>query len=85
MLGILLIRAVTLPGAYDGIIFFIRPQWDRILDPSVWYAAITQCFFSLAVCFGNLIMYASFNRFDHNVYRDATIVTCKCIAVLLMR
>lgn len=32
-------------------------------------------FFSLAVCFGNLIMYASFNRFDHNVYRDATIVT----------
>lgn len=41
----------------------------------VWYAAITQCFFSLAVCFGNLIMYASFNRFDHNVYRDATIVT----------
>lgn len=41
----------------------------------VWYAAITQCFFSLAVCFGNLIMYSSFNRFDHNVYRDATIVT----------
>lgn len=41
----------------------------------VWYAAITQCFFSLAVCFGNLIMYASFNKFEHNVYRDATIVT----------
>lgn len=41
----------------------------------VWFAAITQCFFSLAVCFGNLIMYASFNRFDHNVYKDATIVT----------
>lgn len=41
----------------------------------VWFAAVTQCFFSLAVCFGNLIMYASFNRFDHNVYRDATIVT----------
>lgn len=41
----------------------------------MWYAAITQCFFSLAVCFGNLIMYASFNKFDHNIYRDATIVT----------
>lgn len=27
------------------------------------------------MCFGNLIMYASFNKFDHNVYRDATIVT----------
>lgn len=49
--------------------------WNFYVDVQVWYAAITQCFFSLAVCFGNLIMYASFNRFDHNVYRDATIVT----------
>ncbi|XP_055309717.1 sodium-dependent nutrient amino acid transporter 1-like [Sitodiplosis mosellana] len=75
ILVILLIRAVTLPGAFNGIMFFIRPKWDKLLDPNVWFAAITQCFFSLAVCFGNLIMYASFNRFDHNVYRDATIVT----------
>ncbi|XP_031631151.1 sodium-dependent nutrient amino acid transporter 1-like [Contarinia nasturtii] len=75
ILLILLARAVTLPGAFNGILFFIRPQWDKLFDPTVWYAAIVQCFFSLAVCFGNLIMYASFNRFDHNVYRDATIVT----------
>lgn len=25
--------------------------------------------------FGNLIMYASFNKFSHNIHRDATIVT----------
>lgn len=36
---------------------------------------MTQCFFSLAVGFGNLIMYSSFNKFRHNIYRDATIVT----------
>lgn len=36
---------------------------------------MTQCFFSLAVGFGNLIMFSSFNKFNHNVYRDATIVT----------
>lgn len=36
---------------------------------------MTQCFFSLAVGFGNLIMFSSFNKFGHNVYRDATIVT----------
>lgn len=36
---------------------------------------MTQCFFSLAVGFGNLIMYSSFNKFDHNIYRDATVVT----------
>ncbi|XP_022222627.2 sodium-dependent nutrient amino acid transporter 1 isoform X2 [Drosophila obscura] len=75
IMGILLIRAVTLPGAADGILYFIKPQWGKILDPKVWYAAVTQCFYSLSVCFGNIIMYSSFNKFGHNVHRDAAIVT----------
>lgn len=32
---ILLVRAVTLPGAGAGILFFITPQWNKILDPDV--------------------------------------------------
>ena len=36
---------------------------------------MTQVFFSLSVCFGNIIMYSSYNSFRHNVYRDANIVT----------
>lgn len=75
VLGILLIRAVTLPGAGKGMLYFIQPQWDQLLNPQVWYAAVTQVFFSLSVCFGNIIMYSSYNKFGHNVYRDATIVT----------
>ncbi|XP_044572226.1 sodium-dependent nutrient amino acid transporter 1 isoform X3 [Drosophila ananassae] len=75
VMGVLLVRAVTLPGSIDGIYYFIRPQWGKILDPKVWYAAVTQCFYSLSVCFGNIIMYASFNKFGHNVHRDAVIVT----------
>lgn len=35
----------------------------------VWYNAITQMFFSLAICFGTLVMYASFNNFRKNIYR----------------
>lgn len=66
---ILLVRACTLPGAWNGIMFFIEPQWDKIWDAKVWYAAVTQVFFSLAICFGNIIMYASYNRFSHNIYR----------------
>ncbi|XP_055596215.1 sodium-dependent nutrient amino acid transporter 1-like isoform X1 [Uranotaenia lowii] len=75
VITILLVRACTLPGAVNGIIYFLKPQWDKILDPKVWYAAVTQCFFSLSICFGNIIMYSSYNKFRHNVYRDATIVT----------
>uniref|UniRef100_A0A182T4N8 Sodium-dependent nutrient amino acid transporter 1 n=1 Tax=Anopheles maculatus TaxID=74869 RepID=A0A182T4N8_9DIPT len=75
VMTVLLIRACTLPGAVDGIVYFLKPQWDKIYDPKVWYAAVTQCFFSLSICFGNIIMYSSYNKFRHNVYRDATIVT----------
>ncbi|KFB53954.1 AGAP010865-PA-like protein [Anopheles sinensis] len=75
VMTVLLIRACTLPGAIDGIVYFLKPQWDKIYDPKVWYAAVTQCFFSLSICFGNIIMYSSYNKFRHNVYRDATIVT----------
>lgn len=71
----LLIRGATLPGAVDGILFFITPQWDKLLDPIVWYSAVTQAFFSLGICFGAIIMYSSYNDFHHNVYRDAMIVT----------
>uniref|UniRef100_A0A182PFK5 Transporter n=1 Tax=Anopheles epiroticus TaxID=199890 RepID=A0A182PFK5_9DIPT len=75
VMTVLLVRACTLPGAVDGIVYFLKPQWDKILDPKVWYAAVTQCFFSLSICFGNIIMYSSYNKFRHNVHRDATIVT----------
>lgn len=65
----LLVRAVTLDGAVNGIIFFIKPDWDKLFDAHVWYAAVTQCFFSLSVCFGGVVMYSSYNNFRHNIYR----------------
>ncbi|KAM3964378.1 amino acid transporter-like [Aphomia sociella] len=75
VLFILLIRAVTLDGAGKGILFFITPDWKQILQIKVWYAAVTQVFFSLSVCSGALIMFASYNGFKQNVYRDSMIVT----------
>ena len=41
----------------------------------VWYAAVTQSFFSLSVGFGALFTYSSYNGFSHNVYRDALIIS----------
>ncbi|XP_063824948.1 sodium-dependent nutrient amino acid transporter 1-like [Ostrinia nubilalis] len=72
---ILLIRAVTLEGAGKGIMFFLTPEWAKILEIKVWYAAVTQVFFSLSVCSGALIMFSSYNGFRQNVYRDSMIVT----------
>jgi solute carrier family 6 amino acid transporter-like protein 5/7/9/14 len=31
----LLIRGATLPGAGQGVLFFIEPQWGELLNPEV--------------------------------------------------
>ncbi|CAL1682502.1 unnamed protein product [Lasius platythorax] len=80
----LLVRAVTLDGAVDGIIFLFKPTWHKILEPAVWYAAVTQSFFSLGVCFGAVTMYSSYNNFEHNTSRDCTIVTTLDLCTSLM-
>lgn len=74
VLLILLIRAVTLDGAVDGIMFFLTPKWEKLLDAKVWYAAVTQVFYSLSVCFGSIVSFSSFNRFTNNVHRDVVVV-----------
>lgn len=71
----LLVRGVTLEGASDGILYFIRPEWSKLLDANTWYAAVTQCFFSLSVGFGPIVMFSSYNPFRHNIYRDAVIIS----------
>lgn len=71
----LLIRAATLDGAGNGMYYFIETDWAKLKDASVWYAAVTQCFFSLNVGFGSIIMYSSYNPFNHAINRDALIVT----------
>lgn len=75
ILLLLLVAGVTQTGAWDGIKFFITPQWDKLLEISVWQDAASQMFYSLGVAMGGLVMYSSYNPFKHNVYRDAVIVS----------
>lgn len=75
IMTILFFRSVTLPGAGNGILFLFKPEWSLLYAPSVWYAAITQVFFSLSICYGVITMFASYNNFSHNILRDATIIT----------
>ncbi|KAI8040572.1 hypothetical protein M5D96_006515 [Drosophila gunungcola] len=39
---ILLVRALTLPGAYEGVMYFLTPQWGKLLEPAVWYNAVPR-------------------------------------------
>ncbi|XP_017494738.1 PREDICTED: sodium-dependent nutrient amino acid transporter 1-like, partial [Rhagoletis zephyria] len=71
----LLVVSLFQEGALAGIAFFFTPQFEKLLDPIVWYRAVEQSFFSLAVCFGSLVMYSSYNDFNNNVSRDCIIIS----------
>ncbi|XP_040292323.1 sodium- and chloride-dependent betaine transporter-like isoform X1 [Bufo bufo] len=70
MLIILLVRGVTLPGAYDGIMFYLQPDTSRLKDPQVWIDAGTQIFYSYAITMGFTIGIGSYNSYNYNCYRD---------------
>ncbi|GAB7388805.1 sodium-dependent transporter [Bacillaceae bacterium] len=60
MFLILVVRAMTLEGAAEGLNTFFKPNWDAILDGKVWVAAYGQIFFSLSVAFAIMITYSSY-------------------------
>ena len=69
LLTILLIRGVLLPGAMDGIRFYLVPDLKALLKPGVWIDAAVQIFYSVGAGFGVHLAYASYNKFDNNCHR----------------
>ncbi|XP_042859910.1 sodium- and chloride-dependent glycine transporter 2-like [Penaeus japonicus] len=78
MLTILLIRGMTLPGAWDGIYFYIYPNFDKLRQPKVWAAAAVQIFFSMTPGYGVLTTMSSHNKFRSSSMRTAKIVPIVC-------
>ncbi|KAM9733064.1 sodium- and chloride-dependent GABA transporter 2-like [Menidia menidia] len=70
MLIVLLIRGLCLPGALQGVVFYLLPDPSRLTDPQVWMEAGAQIFFSYSIGVGSLTVLGSYNRHDNNCYRD---------------
>ena len=70
-LVILAVRGLTLPGAIDGVIYYLQPDFSKLADPRVWLAAYGQILFSLSLGQSVLIAYASYLPKDGDISNNA--------------
>ncbi|KAH7644649.1 hypothetical protein HUG17_0187 [Dermatophagoides farinae] len=73
ILTILFGYGISLPGALDGISFYITPQWHMLKEAKIWVAAGTQLLFTYGIGIGTNIALGSYNPTNHNFYRDSLI------------
>jgi len=74
MLCILTVRGLTLPGAQQGLNFYLDPDWAMLAKPETWRWAFGQMFFSMSLAFGVMITYASFLHRKSDINNNATII-----------
>ena len=75
LLIILTIRGLTLPGAIEGINYYLTPDFSKLGDLTVWISAYSQIFFSLSLAAGVMITYASFLPKKSDINNNAFITS----------
>lgn len=75
--------ALSLPGAGEGVEFFLRPDFSK-LDGGVVIDALGQAFFSLSLGMGILITYAAYFPRNTKLGRTAAIVSLLDMVVAVM-
>ena len=73
LLVILLIRGVTLPGAIEGLNYYLTPDFGVLGDAEVWFAAFSQIAFTLSVGMAGMYAYGSFVAKKADVNNNAVI------------
>ncbi|WP_371808849.1 sodium-dependent transporter [Adlercreutzia sp. ZJ473] len=79
IMGVLVVRAVTLPGAEAGIAFYLAPDFGKIFAdaPTFFeaaYAAMGQAFFTLSVGMGGMAIFGSYIGRDRTLLGEAATI-----------
>jgi len=75
ILIIMVVRGLTLPGAIEGLSYYLTPKFSALLKPNVWLAAYGQVFFTLSLAMGTLIVYSSYLPKKSDISNNAFITS----------
>ncbi len=79
----MVVRNVTLPGAMEGVAFYLKPDFSKI-TAELFVFVLGQVFFALSLGFGVMITLSSYLDKNENLVQTAVItaITNTIIAIL---
>jgi len=83
ILLILIVRVLTLPGAAEGIKFYLKPDFS-LITPAVFAAAVGQVFFSLNVGTTGMVVYGSYLSEKENVPKSTAMIVMTDFSVAFL-
>lgn len=83
VLLVLLVQAVTLPGAGEGLAYYLTPKLSAI-TPQVVLQALAQAFFSLSLGMGAIITYGSYLQKQEDLPSSAVYVAIADTSIALL-
>ena len=75
LLAILVVRGLTLPGAIDGLNYYLTPNFATLGNVEVWFAAFSQIAFTLSLGMAGMFAYGSFIAKKADVTNNAFITS----------
>ena len=79
----IIIRSLTLPNAFEGVKYFLTPDFSELSANGIMFA-LGQSFFALSVGITQMMTYASYLKADQNLTRSASYIVLLNIAVSVM-
>lgn len=83
LIGLVVVRSITLPGAGEGIKYLFLPNWSAVNFKTV-LMALGQAAFSLSIGMGTLITYGSYIQKDNQLLGTASTVAFTDTLIAIM-
>ncbi len=74
LLGMAVVRALTLPGALQGLEYLFSPKFEMLAEPTIWLEAFTQAAWSTGAGWGFMITYAVYTSNKEDIAGNAMIM-----------
>lgn len=83
----MVVCAFAMPGAEEGLKFYLVPDFDRMMEQGVMkviMAAMSQAFFTLSIGIGSMAVFGSYLGKERRLFGESTFISVLNLVVSLM-